>query len=412
MRVLTLCASLAAVMSIVGCGGGGGSAATPGNGSSNPNASVAANVQPLTVEVGPGGNRVNMLFTSVTLCVPGGTSQCKTIDHIQVDTGSSGLRVMASEIPASMVLPRQTDGGGNTIVECAQFADGFAWGPVKFADVRIAGEQAASVPIQVIGDPDFAVIPNNCANTGPAENTADTFGANGLLGVGVLKQDCGSVCALSAGNGYYYACPGSGCQQNAQSIAQSMDQQVPNPVPLFANDNNGVIIELPDVSPAGAASVSGSLVFGIDTQTNNGIGAAQIFQTTADTGTLTTNYNNQVFNLSLLDSGSSALYFPDSQIPVCGQQDLYAPGFYCPASTQNLKATLQGANGVSAMLDFSLANAHALFNNNPGYWAFNNVGVPVSGSFIWGLPVFFGRNVYTAIEGQNTTAGPGPFMAF
>lgn len=410
MRELTLCLSLAATMSIAGCGGGG--AAGPGDGGSNPGTSAAANVQPVTVEVGPGGNRINMLFTSVTLCVPGSSTQCKTIDHIQVDTGSSGLRVMASEIPAAMVLPRRTDGGGNTIVECAQFADGFAWGPVKFADVRIAGEEAASVPIQVIGDPGFAVIPNDCVNTGAAENTADTFGANGLLGVGVLKQDCGSVCAQSAGNGYYYACPGSGCQPNAHSIAQSLDQQVPNPVPLFANDNNGVIIELPAVSAAGAASVSGSLVFGIDTQTNNAIGAAQVFRTTADTGTLTTNYNNQVFNLSLLDSGSSALFFADSQIPACGQQDPYAPGFYCPASAQDLRATLQGENGVSAILDFSLANARALFSANPGYWAFSNVGVPVSGSFIWGLPVFFGRNVFAAVEGQNTAAGPGPFMAF
>jgi len=28
------------------------------------------------------------------------------------------------------------------------------------------------------------------------------------------------------------------------------------------------------------------------------------------------------------------------------------------------------------------------------------------------LPFFFGRNVFTAIEGRNTPAGPGPYWAF
>jgi hypothetical protein len=32
--------------------------------------------------------------------------------------------------------------------------------------------------------------------------------------------------------------------------------------------------------------------------------------------------------------------------------------------------------------------------------------------FDWGLPFFFGRTVYTAIEGQSTPAGVGPYFAF
>jgi len=28
------------------------------------------------------------------------------------------------------------------------------------------------------------------------------------------------------------------------------------------------------------------------------------------------------------------------------------------------------------------------------------------------LPFFFGRNVFTAVEGQSTPAGAGPFVAF
>ena len=35
-----------------------------------------------------------------------------------------------------------------------------------------------------------------------------------------------------------------------------------------------------------------------------------------------------------------------------------------------------------------------------------------STSFDWGLPFFFGRSVYTVIEGHSVGTTPGPFYAF
>ena len=44
---------------------------------------------------------------------------------------------------------------------------------------------------------------------------------------------------------------------------------------MFATDNNGVIIELPSISASGASNPSGGLlVFGIGTQSNNGLASA------------------------------------------------------------------------------------------------------------------------------------------
>jgi hypothetical protein len=160
--------------------------------------------------------------------------------------------------------------------------------------------------------------------------------------------------------------------------------------------------------------VSGSLIIGIDTQTNNTLGSAQVFTTSASFGAFTTIYKGNAYHYSLFDSGSSSYFFSDATIPVCPSTDPYAPGFYCPTSTLELSAIIQGAGGGSATRNFSVANAHDLSGNNPDYWAFDNLGSPNAGSsniFIWGLPAFFGHTIYTAIEGRATSAGPGPFFA-
>ncbi len=414
MREWLIPALLAALISIYGCsgGGGGGGSPAPAAVAPNPNPPVApapsSNVQPISVNTGLGGS-VNLAFTRVTLCAPGNGANCQTIDNIVVDTGSTGLRIMSSALAASLALTQQTDAVGNSIAECAHFADGNTWGPVKLADLKIAGEQASRLPIQVIGDPGFAVVPVSCSRTGPLKDTVQALGANGILGLGVFRQDCGIACAQNV-TAIYYTCPAAGCQ----GAVTPLNLQVQHPVSMFAVNNNGVIIQLPSVPAAGAASVSGSLVFGIGTQANNALAAASVISVDPNTGTFTTIYNNTSFGASFIDSGSNALFFQDAAIAVCPIAS-NAPGFYCPALTVNRSATMQLGIGSSATINFSVANASALVSTNSVFTAFSNLGAPqvVGASFDWGLPFFYGRNVYTAIEAAGTPGGPtGPYIAF
>ena len=258
-QILALASAVALLAFLPGCGGSGHAKNAPPN-----------NIQPVVVSSGPTGNYANGLFTSVTVCAPG-TSTCQNINNVLVDTGSYGLRVLSSAL--TVALPQQKDGNGNSVVECAQFSLGITWGPVKTADLKIAGEQASSIPIQVIGDPAFSTVPTNCSNVGTPQDNLQSLQANGILGVGSFLQDCGSSCATTgSGNpGLYYGCAGSSCQV----IAESTNNQVRNPVAAF-NDNNGVIIDLPAASGS-APSLSGSLIFGIGTQSNNSLGSAQVF---------------------------------------------------------------------------------------------------------------------------------------
>jgi hypothetical protein len=396
-----VCCGCAAILA---CGGGSGSSST----SPNTITTSGTNVASISVNSGPTGNYPNGVFASVTVCVPG-TSNCQTIDNVLVDTGSSGLRVLSSALTLS--LPQQDAGDGNPVLECFPFVSGYTWGPVVTADVEIAGEKASSAPVEVIGS--SVAVPSDCTNFGlPPSNSLDTLLANGIVGVGLFAQDCGAACdeppatyGTATGNpGLYYECPSSGCTV----LAEGLPQQVVNPVTLFGTDSNGVIVELPSASGP-ETSVNGSLVFGIGTETNNALNGATVYSAN-DYGTFTTTFNGQTYSNvdgGFIDSGSNGYFFPDS-IAQCGSN---ASGFYCPSSTLSLSATNQGVNGTSGTVNFSIANADNLFANSAD-GAFPDLGGTYSGGFDWGLPFFFGQNVYVAIQGQNAPGGTAPYWAY
>ena len=389
-RIASALTAIGLTASIFACGGG--------SGKSSSGSSPANNTQAVIVNAGPAGNYANGLFTNVTVCAPG-TSSCQNIGGVLVDTGSFGLRVLASALTVS--LSQQKDSTGNSVGECAQFADGIVWGPVKIADVKIAGEEATSIPIQVI-DQSFATIPSSCTSHGSPEETLQQLGANGILGIGPFIQDCGSACAGSNNPGFYYGCAGSSCS----IITQSGGNQVQNPVAFFA-DNNGVIIDLPAINTS-APTVSGSLIFGIETQSDNALNGAQVF-TLDNSGNFTTTYNSNNYP-GFIDSGSNAYFFLDAAttgIPTCSG----ASGFYCPSSPVNLSATNVGQNQASNAVNFTIDNANSLFSNSSDT-AFPTLGGPNPSAFDWGLPFFFGRKVYTAIEGKTTSGGTGPYWAY
>jgi Protein of unknown function (DUF3443) len=406
--------ALASLMTIASCGGGSGSGSNGGSssnsgGSKNP---TGPNVDAISVNSGPLGQYANGIFTSVTVCAPGSTSNCQTISGVLIDTGSYGLRVLSSALNG-LSLPQQKDAATNTnpIAECAQFSDGITWGSVRTADIQVAGESASSVPIEVIGDPGFSSVPSNCSKAGTPMDSQKSLLANGIIGIGPFAQDCPACSVPTQNPGFYYACPTpSTCGVTSEPVAN----QVTNPISMFSTDNNGSILELPSIPATGQPSVSGFLVFGIGTQSNNAVGSPKVFTIDRQTGNFTTQFKGTSYNTSFIDSGSNGLFFLDSTttgLPTSTCQQGIT-GFYCPSSTQNFSATQVGANGTSNTVNFSIADANTLFSSTSPNFAFNDLGGPNPGTFDWGLPFFFGRNVITAIDGQTTPAGQGPYWAY
>jgi hypothetical protein len=404
---LIILAVVALAMAACG-GGGGGGASTP-----VPSTYVAnqSNAVLLTVDNGPTGSgyNVNRLYTSVTICQSGSTTLCQTIDHVLVDTGSTGLRLLNSALSPALNLGTVTAASGQPLLNCIQFVDNsHAFGRVATADVTLGPKTATNLPIQIIADPAYTALSSNCA-AGTGNNTPSALGANGILGVGIYEQDCGAYCANAShsANGYYFTCTTNACSAAVGTTA-TLTQQVTNPVPQFGPDNNGVVIDLPAVTAPGATSITGQMLFGIGTQSNNAVTGASLFKSNA-LGYITTVLSGTTMGNSFIDTGSNGLYFgTSSTLRPCTR----ATGFYCPLVSTALTGTVSGTNPGSTAVPFVAGNAESLFQT--GYSVLPTLTGPMGDatSFDWGLPFFYGRRVFIGIEGYTTPLGTGPLYAF
>lgn len=360
----------------------------------------ATNVIPIQM----GCAYTNEPCVAVKFCQPG-TSTCTTISHVLLDTGSYGFRVFSSAL-GGLNLSQSVSG----LAEVVHYADGSCdWGPVKVADIYLGGQKASNVPIQVV-DASYKTIPASSGCTSP-ESDPQGSGFNAILGVGLFSNDCPN-CVSSAPSGHYYNCASGTCTPTSVSAAN----QVTNPITyLNSTYNNGILISLSAISSSfGSSSVTGGATLGVDTiagypspgspDGTNTASATNMRAFPADSSLyFNTTYKGHIYSSAFIDTGSNFWNFPDNSITQCSD------GFYCPASTQNLTAIPGGGTSVS----FSIGNASSVMNGNT---AFNNVGVyfdPSFDSFDWGIPFYFGRNVFHIVKGKSSTnLGSGPAWGF
>ncbi len=434
-----------------GCGGGNSSVTTyTGGGTAQTTVTLdtptGSNTTEVIVDSGPASfslGAANIPYVTVTVCAPNST-RCVTIDHVFLDTGSYGLRVLKSSVrnlalpPVTLAADAQRLTPAGTAVECYPFVLGGVWGPLAKADIHMAGETASAIPIQVIDDTTSAAltVPADCVAAAGGSSyvfsSAAALQANGILGIGMMGFDCGLTCANADYAGFhvqYYVCPDS-VTANCRAAAIPVNQQTQNPVAHFVPDdgnpqadNNGTIVSLPALPTMGAGVAKGRLVFGIGTRNNNQISpGAKIIMADANPFSptylyFTTTLGSTSYPDSYIDSGSNAYFFNDtaiSQSCKSSSGSTTKSGWYCPAGTASVSrtASLTDSLGNTALVDFSIANADLLFSGSST--AFSNLGGSISQApqtFVWGLSFFFGRSVYTSIWGQALSPN-GPWNAF
>jgi hypothetical protein len=375
------------------------------------------NTMTVTVDSGPAAapGAINHAYATVRVCAPGSTTQCANIDHVLLDTGSWGLRLVRSVLAAGTVtLSAETDSQGRAIEECETFGGGQTWGPVALADITMAGEVATKLPVQIMDDTGSgAAAPATCGANGTLLNTVAGFGANGVLGVGVFAQDCGAACVSAATPlPVYYGCTSAGVC-TAENIA--LVDQVTNPVVAFAVDNNGLIINMANLINAnGDASVQGELIFGLGTQADNPLPATGLTVLGANaSGDFTATYNGGSTVLpAIIDSGTDSYTFDDPTIAVCSSGN-FAGFYYCPmVAPQNAFALNMGAgaNNATNQVNFAIADPTTFVASASAF--IDLAGGPTVTNFIWGMPFFYGRKIYIGIEQKTSGAYTGPFYAY
>lgn len=414
-----------------------------GNSSSTTTAPTPAANNSLAVNAGFGpdgqsGGVPNELYTTITVCQPG-TENCVTIPNILVDTGSIGLRLLPTALAGLSLSTITVD--GNVLEECVQYGDtSYSWGPMALAKVEITGETDNDIPVQLVGDTNFAV-PGNCLSTpiapgtpnGGNEDTVFSLNANGILGIGNGASfgpwDCGEDCtSVEFGIGFpYYICPGGACSPVGVPTA---DQDV-NPIAEFtSSDTNGMMIILPSVGTTGAPTVSGTINFGVSTQSDNALGSATVFAEDPCGFIPTVTFNGVGYDDTIctpadsggmggiFDTGSNALFVSDSStLSFLGIYDCASTtagfGFYCvtgggTATLSNVGLFGYGNVGSEALSALNITDGTTLLKTNNA--VFNNLGGesggtgPSTDSFDFGLPFFIGRTVFIGITGASGTS--------
>ncbi|BAP88059.1 heavy-chain fibroin [Burkholderiales bacterium GJ-E10] len=413
---------------------------------------LASNVAPLVVDAGPcayypsnnSAGPINaaqdVIYTTVTICPPQAlpsSGACQTIDHVQVDTGSVGLRILASAMNSAVLqtLPAVSS-GGLPVNDCYQYADGWTWGVLRTADVWVGGyngttsqgETAPAISVDIVGDPASgpisAAAQSTCSNGGAwaSENSVATFGANGILGVMPAQHEFGT----------YYTCTANGC--NAVGISPT--QEANNPVYAISGtgDNNGIVVAMQSIGATGAPTATGSLTFGVGTQANNAlsstnpttyVAAAMINGLPYTQGWITAAGSYRPLApaaqpAAIFDTGTSFLSLYGSGMPVTGTQMWLTP----TPSPVSVSAVVQGAipnSGGNAgaltaqyAVSFPVANETTLPLQN---WALNDLAAnSTTQTIVWGAPFFFGRTIYMVDQGSSVLVGGspanGPFYAY
>jgi hypothetical protein len=378
------------------------------------NQQIVTNAMPLEVSDAFGGTTANVLYTTVTVC--DANSNCQTINNIQVDTGSGGLRIFKQALTVGLT---QVPSGQGSLGVCQTFASGSAWGPVQTATVKLASEPAITIPVQVIDSTFGMTSPPSPCNFGVFGSPMSTH-ANGILGIDVGAPD----------SGVYFKCQATSCSELMPSVVVA-SQRVTNPVLALPSDNNGVIVNLPNVPDNGQATAYGNLILGIGTTWNND---PKTFSTNPivtvslkpnDPVFASTTADGVAFSLFAADTGSNAFFFTDPTITRCPSifNTILTSGWYCPGTIpgsnppingKNFAVSVTGSSGPNWNFQVWIRDTTTLVAT--GNLAFNDLGFNLGTSntdlFIAGLPFFYGKQVYLGYASYTGSLGTPPLYGY
>jgi hypothetical protein len=186
------------------------------------------------------------------------------------------------------------------------------------------------------------------------------------------------------------------------------------------------MLTMDSVGSSGAASGSGTLYFGIGTQTDNALSSsAKVYALSPTTqnelvyNSISATYNNVTYS-AYVNSGEFINFFLDPATVAAapaGAGITNCPlnsGFYCTSSAVILPFTAKDNDGDSAQVSINIGDGTTLLKssvalqNGGSNTAFSNLAggyALANDEVILGLPFFYGRTVYVGIAGEAPPSG-------
>ncbi len=391
-----------------------GSSVIYSDSSSQPTSAV--NVVPLSVDSGYNGAAFNRPFITLTVCQPG-TTTCQTIDHIIVDTGSTGLRINQSALNLS--LP-SIEYNSLSLYQCMQYGGGYGFGPAVTANVKIGGESAYNIPMQIFIDneEEQSLVPTSCTS-GTSFADFNAMGAHGIIGVNPYSNPDNTYTA----GGVYTCTSDLDCTEVSNPDAIPTKLNI-NPVAAFSQDNNGLILSLPNISTPTNGPVVGTITFGLDTESNNTVSSTVTTVLGDPTATWPVGFfrstTENIETRAIFDSGTPTLDFYSATMAKCTESAWVA--FYCPEpSPQAWASTINNySGGAQTAISNSIVNYELIYPTGQGPSIVPYIGEianPLDDITIYGLPYFFGKSIYLGLKGDSesgveTPLGKGPSWGF
>lgn len=233
-----------------------------------------------------------------------------------------------------------------------------------------------------MNDQDQSTVPSYCSGLGRLADLMKTSGAKGILGINPMVIESNSNVVMYTGS--------SGNYSLAIESAGPIPNLFVNPISAFTQHNNGAIISYPRVSNTANTGVYGTLTFGVGTALNNVIPVSVNMVTGESSylGYFGSNENGWPVS-GIFDSGTNTLGIGGYDIPTCANLS------FCPSSPTTVTPSIYNYDGSGTRISLSvqLSSVEGLANYSIlPYWG--NRLLPSYGQAIYGMPFFYGKNVY------------------
>lgn len=345
---------------------------------------------------------MNAMFIDLTVCQPA-TDNCRIVHNVQLDTGSSGLRLFKELLPKNLEILHENN--GDQVAACALFQDSRYWGPLVRANVKVGGLWANDVIIHQV-DALYPHKAEDCDDIGDVKAGVSTHAQAGIGGI------LGIAPALNVPANGPFADTYSRCTRGICSRNTLPKFLVENVITKLPQDNNGLIFDLHDSSRV-VGEVKGRLILGVNTHPNNQLRPDIEIVRTDSWGRFRVAWRGHVLaKPAIVDSGNAIISIPSElNVPLCKfGKAIGNPTRVCPLAPTTY--SFQIADGSGRELSFQLATIRHGVGTSMSY-------VPRLGdsdpdddlSFNLGAPFFFDRRTYFVFDQQPAGAFKGPFWA-